>query len=58
MLIDESMSDEERVLLFIEKQAVVQVLIQQLAVYFDQRNPKRVQDVSASLLVCEYLPSN
>ena len=35
-------------LLFIEKQAVVQVFIQQLVEsFFDPKNPKKIQDVSS-----------
>lgn len=39
--------DAAKVLLFIEKQAVVQVFIQQLVEgFFDPKNPRKIQDVS------------
>jgi hypothetical protein len=36
----------EKVLCFIEKQAVIQVLIQQVAALFDPKDPKKIQNVS------------
>jgi len=38
-------------LLFIEKQAVVQILCQQLISFIDPRNPKKIQDLFSTRLV-------
>ena len=38
--------DTAKMLLFIEKQAVVQILCQQLISFIDPRDPKKIQDVS------------
>lgn len=44
--VSDTTPDTAKVLLFIEKQAVVQVLIQQLVSFFDPKCPEKIQDVS------------
>ena len=44
--VSDTTPDTAKMLLFIEKQAVVQVLIQQLVSFFDPKCPEKIQDVS------------
>ena len=45
--------DAKRILLFIEKQAIVQVLCQQLIPFFDPNDPEKTHDVSCKCCVGE-----
>ncbi len=51
---DVSVTAEEKVLLHIEKQAVIQVLIQQIAAFFNPQSTRRLRDVSIMIRIVLY----